>query len=419
MKLTKKIRAKAQDALERKEVRISSFLPFLGPAFLAAVGYIDPGNFASNLQSGAQFGYLLIWVLILANFMGMFLQILSAKLGVATGKNLAELCKEHFSKPISYLLWVIVEIIFIATDVAEFVGAALGFHLLFSIPLFWGGILTAVFTFLFLSLERKGFRPLELVIAGFVGLIVLAFGVEIFFADPNPKEILNGLIPRFKGKDSLWLSAAIIGATIMPHVIFLHSALTQNRIRGRTSKERKRLYYFQVVDVFAALSIAGLINLSMLILAAAVFHSQGLFTIYDIEPVYKALDQYVGKYSNEIFGVALLASGISSSVVGTLSGQIIMQSFVNFPIPLFLRRFITILPSLIILGGGVNPTKAMVFSQIVLCFGIPFALLPLLYFTMQKRVMTDLVNTSITNIFAFLIILLIVTLNGFLIALIF
>ena len=412
---SKRTEESAFEVLEGRKKGIRSYLPFLGPAFVASVAYIDPGNFATNIQSGAQYGYLLVWVVILANIMGMLVQILSAKVGIATGKNLAELCRDRFPKPVVYFLWILAEIVAMATDVAEIVGAALGFHLLFGIPLFGAGIITAIFNFLLLALEKKGFRPLEVIITSFVVVIVLAFAIQVFFVHPDLKGIAEGLVPRFSDRSSILLATAILGATIMPHVIYLHSALTQRRVKPKKEEHLKKLYHFQLADVYIAMTIAGLINVCMLIIAAAVFHSRGLFSIIDIEPAFKALGEIVGKFSDELFGIALLVSGLSSSIVGTMAGQIVMQGFVHFRMSIFLRRAITIIPSLIILTGILNPTSAMIFSQVILSFGIPFALIPLIMFTRNRVMMRDLTNHPLTTLAAYLVTFFVIGLNVYLI----
>lgn len=404
----------AELALTGKRKWIRSVRLFLGPAFIASVAYIDPGNFASNIQGGAEFGYLLVWVIVTANLMGIFIQLLSAKLGIASEKNLAELCRDHYKAPINICLWVISEIIAMATDIAEFIGAALGFYLLFSIPLLHAAILTAMISFLLLGMQKKGFRPLEIAITCFVAVIVFSFAVQVFFAKPNLTELASGFIPHLKGTKSILLASAILGATVMPHVIFLHSALTQKRIIGDTHEKKRKLYHFQMVDVYLAMGIAGLINLSMLVLSAALFYKKGALNISDIEPAFYAIGDFLGPYAKYLFGVALLSSGLSSSLVGTMAGQVIMQGFVRFPIPLFLRRLLTMLPSLIIIASGFSPTDAMVISQVVLSFGIPFALIPLIFFTKNKKIMGNLANKPITNVILAFVAIAIISLNLFL-----
>ncbi len=405
----------AHESLRGKRRGIRKILPFLGPAFIAAVAYVDPGNFATNIAGGAQFGYLLLWVILVSNLMAMLIQSMSAKLGIATGKNLPEVCRARFPKPVTFLLWVQAEIIAMATDLAEFIGAALALNLLFGIPLFPAGLLTAVGAFGILELQRRGFRPLEAVIAAMVGVIVVAFAFQMFYAEPEADRILAGLFtPGFAGTESVLLAAGILGATVMPHVIYLHSALTQRRIVGKTEQEKRRIFRFELVDVIIAMAIAGAINASMLIMAAALFHSAGLTGVGDIDKAFEQLRILEGSTPAILFGIALLASGLSSSSVGTLSGQVVMQGFINRQIPLFLRRLITMAPALIILGIGLNPSRSLVISQVVLSFGIPFALVPLLIFCRNRDVMGTLVNYKVTTALASVVVALIVSLNVFL-----
>src|SRR5215216_2582343 len=313
---------------ERKGLR--ALWPFLGPAFVAAVAYVDPGNFATNISGGAQFGYLLLWVILCSNLMAMLIQSMSAKLGIATGKNLPEICRERFPKHVSLGLWVQAEVIAMATDLAEFIGAALALNLLFGVPLFPAGLITAVGAFAILALQRRGFRPLEAVISSMVGVIVIAFALQMFYAQPEGDRILAGLFtPQFAGTESVLLAAGILGATVMPHVIYLHSALTQRRVMGRTDEEKKKIFRFEQIDVVVAMAIAGTINASMLIMAAALFYSSGVTDI-----AFEQLGSQVSGFSATLFGVALLASGFSSSSVGTMSGQVVMQGFINRQIPL-------------------------------------------------------------------------------------
>jgi manganese transport protein len=405
----------AHESLKGNRRGLRKILPFLGPAFIAAVAYVDPGNFATNISGGAQFGYLLLWVILVSNLMAMLIQSMSAKLGIATGKNLPEVCRARFPRPVTFLLWVQAEIIAMATDLAEFIGAALALNLLFGIPLFPAGLLTAVGAFGILELQRRGFRPLEAVIAAMVGVIVVAFAFQMFYAEPQADRILAGLFtPGFRGTESVLLAAGILGATVMPHVIYLHSALTQRRIVGKTEEEKRRIFRFELVDVVIAMAIAGTINASMLIMAAALFHSAGLTGVGDIDKAFEQLRILEGNTPAILFGVALLASGLSSSSVGTLSGQVVMQGFINRQIPLFLRRLVTMAPALVILGIGLNPSRSLVISQVVLSFGIPFALVPLLIFCRNRAVMGTLVNHRLTTAIASVVVALIVSLNVFL-----
>src|ERR687897_13982 len=365
----------AHESLKGSRRGIRKLLPFLGPAFIAAVAYVDPGNFATNISGGAQFGYLLLWVILVSNLMAMLIQSMSAKLGIATGKNLPEVCRARFPRPVTFLLWVQAEVIAMATDLAEFIGAALALNLLFGIPLFPAGLLTAV----------------------------------------GADRILAGLFtPGFAGTESVLLAAGILGATVMPHVIYLHSALTQRRVVGKTEEEKHKIFRFELVDVVIAMAIAGTINASMLIMAAALFHSAGLTGVGDIDKAFEQLRILEGSTPAILFGVALLASGLSSSSVGTLSGQVVMQGFISRQIPLFLRRLITMMPALIILAIGLNPSRSLVISQVVLSFGIPFALVPLLIFCRNRDIMGTLVNHRLTTTVATVVVFLIVSLNVFL-----
>jgi manganese transport protein len=404
----------AHASLKGEKRGLARLWPFLGPAFIAAVAYVDPGNFATNISGGAQFGYLLLWVILTSNLMAMLIQSMSAKLGIATGKNLPEVCRERFPKAVTLGLWVQAEVIAMATDLAEFIGAALALNLLFGIPLFPAGLMTAVGAFAILELQRRGFRPLEAAISAMVGVIVVAFAFQMFYARPEADRILAGLFtPQFAGTESVLLAAGILGATVMPHVIYLHSALTQRRVVGRTEEEKKKIFRFELVDVVIAMAIAGTINASMLIMAAALFHANGL-NVGDIDFAFEQLKVLEGNTPAILFGVALLASGFSSSSVGTMAGQVVMQGFINRRIPLFLRRLITMLPALVVLAIGLNPSRSLVISQVVLSFGIPFALIPLLIHCRNRSVMGALVNRRLTTGIATVVVTLIVSLNVFL-----
>jgi manganese transport protein len=402
----------AQEALDGRRRGLRGLWPFLGPAFIAAVAYIDPGNFATNIAGGAKYGYLLLWVVLAANLMAMLVQTLSAKLGIATGKNLPETCRDHFSKPVSIALWVQAEAIAMATDLAEVIGAALGLHLLFGMPLFPAGLLAGAGAFAILALQRYGFRRLEAAVAALVGVIVVAFAFEVVLAKPDAGESARHLfVPGFDGTESVLLAVGILGATVMPHVVYLHSALTQKRIEGRNDTEKKRIQRFERIDVIIAMTIAGLVNMSMLAIAAAVFFGAG---IESIEDAYANFETELGSTAAILFGIALLASGFSSSSIGTLAGQVVMQGFINRRIPIFLRRAITLAPALIVIAIGVDPSRALVISQVVLSFGIPFALVPLVMFTSRRDLMGGLVNTRVTTVAACIVALLIIALNLFL-----
>lgn len=405
----------AHRSLEGHSRGIARLWPFLGPAFIAAVAYIDPGNFATNISGGAKFGYMLLWVVLAANLVAMVVQAQSAKLGIATGKNLAELCRERFSRRTSIGLWLQAEVVAMACDIAEIVGASLGLNLLFGIPLFVAGLITGVATFLLLALQRRGFRKLEAAITVLVGVVVVAFAYELFNASPEGSEVARHLfVPEFGGTESILLATGIVGATVMPHVIYLHSALTQNRIVGRNDNERRRILRFEKIDVVIALAIAGLVNLAMMIVAAALFHGGGLTGVDTIEGAFEGFKRLDSQGAATIFGIALLASGFASSSVGTMAGQVVMQGFIHRKIPIFLRRAITLFPALVILAIGVNPTDALVGSQVVLSFGIPFALVPLLIIASKREIMGDLVNPRWLSAIAAVLASLIIALNVFL-----
>jgi len=391
---------------------LASVLPYLGPAFVASVAYIDPGNYATNIESGAQFAYTLLWVILAANLAAMLIQSLSAKLGIATGRNLAELCRERFPRPVVWLMWIVAELVAMATDLAEFLGAALGFALLFHFPLLIGGILTGITTFAILALERYGHRPIEAVITSLVGVIAGCYVVETVLERPDWNAIARyALIPEFAGPESVLLATGILGATVMPHVIYLHSALTQHRIVPRTSAEAQRIFRFEVVDVVIAMGIAGLVNAAMLIMAASTFHARGLSDVGTIEEAHRTLQPLLGPLASTAFALSLLASGLSSSTVGTMAGQVVMQGFLHRTIPVWLRRGITMLPALIVIALGLDPTRTLVISQVVLSFGIPFALLPLILFTADRSLMGALVNQRPTTLVASILALLIIGLN--------
>ena len=407
----------AQESLAGRRRGISGLWPFLGPAFIAAVAYVDPGNFATNMAAGAKFGYLLLWVVLAANLMAMLVQSMSAKLGIATRKNLPEVCRERFSRRTNIGLWIQAEVVAMATDIAEFVGAAIGLNLLFGIALFPAALLTGAAAMLILALQSRGFRRLEAVIAVLIGVIVGAFALQAFMADPDPGEVVQGFVPGFSGTESVLLAVGIIGATVMPHVIYLHSALTQHRVVGVTEAEKQRIFRFELVDVVIAMSIAGVINMSMLVIAASTFYDRGLVDVGgDLTQVYESLGAYLGSNADVLFGVALLASGLSSSSVGTMAGQVVMQGFIGRQIPLFVRRLVTMLPALVVVAIGTDPSRALVLSQVVLSFGIPFALVPLILFCRDRRLMGSLVNRRRTTVAATVVATVIISLNVFLLA---
>jgi manganese transport protein len=398
----------------RSRGRVREVLAVLGPAFVACIAYVDPGNFATNIAGGAKYGYLLLWVLLSANLMAMLIQNLSAKIGLATGRNLPELCRDHFPRAVSWGLWVQAELIAMATDLAEFVGAAIALNLLFGVPLFPAGLITAVAAFGILALQSLGYRRFEAVIAGLLGLIILGFLYDTLSIGFDGGEAAKGFIPGFAGTDSILLATGILGATVMPHVIYLHSALTQNRIPVTDDAERRRLLRFQRLDVTLAMGIAGLVNMSMLIIAASLFHAHGLTGLDSIEQAHSEFGNLVGGGAALAFAGALLASGLASSSVGTYAGQVVMQGFIARTIPLALRRLVTMTPALIVLAIGLDPSRSLVISQVVLSFGIPFALVPLVVLTRRRDVMGALVNRKVTTVMASIVAAAIIALNGFL-----
>jgi len=386
-------------------------ISLFGAAFVAAIAYVDPGNFATNVAGGAKYGYLLLWAVLAANLMAMLIQYLSAKIGIATGRNLPEQCREHFPRPVSWGLWAQAELMAMSTDLAEIVGAAIALNLLFAVPLFVAGLIAGAVAFALLALHARGYRRFETAIIGLLGIILLGFLYETLRIGPDAGGVAAGFVPRLQGSDSLLLAVGIIGATVMPHVIYLHSALTQDRIPPRDDEERRELIRFQRLDVGLAMGIAGLINISMLAVMAAVLSGTGTDTI---EGAYSGLEVVIGPGSAIAFALALLASGVAASSVGTFAGQVVMQGFIRRSIPLFLRRAVTMIPALAILGLGIDPTGALVISQVVLSFGIPFALVPLVVLTTRRSVMGKFANHPMTTVLASIFAAVIISLNLFL-----
>jgi len=395
----------------RSRGRLRYVLSLLGAAFVAAVAYVDPGNFATNVAGGAKYGYLLLWAVLAANLMAMLIQYLSAKMGIVTGRNLPELCREQFPRPVSWGLWAQAEIMAMSTDLAEMVGAAIALNLLFGVPLFVAGLISGAVAFGLLALHSRGYRRFETAIVGLLGVILFGFLYETLRIGPDADGVAAGFIPHLQGSDSLLLAVGIIGATVMPHVIYLHSALTQDRIPPSDDSERRELIRFQRVDVGLAMGIAGLINISMLAVMATVLSGTGKDTI---EGAYAGLQEVIGPASAVAFALALLASGVAASSVGTFAGQIVMQGFIRRSIPLFVRRSVTMVPALVILGLGIDPTRALVISQVVLSFGIPFALVPLVLLTSRAKIMGAFVNHRVTTFFAAFFAAVISSLNLFL-----
>ena len=393
---------------------VRGVLVMLGPAFVAAVAYIDPGNFATNIAGGAKYGYMLLWVIVAANLMAMLVQYLSAKTGIATGRNLPELCREHFPRPVTFGLWLQAEAIAIATDLAEFVGAAIALNLLFGVPPFVAGLMTAVVAFGILALQTRGHRKFELAIAALLGIVFLGFMYDLLHVNVDTSGFAAGLIPHFDGTDSVLLAVGILGATVMPHVVYLHSALTSQRIKPQNTAERRELLRFQRIDVVIAMALAGFINITMLVVAAGLFHTSGHTGVDTIEGAHAGFNTLLSGGAALAFAVALLASGLSSSSVGTFAGQVVMQGFIDRKIPLFLRRAVTMAPSLVVLAIGANPSDTLVISQVVLSFGIPFALVPMVLLTRRADIMGPLVNRRATTAAASIVAAMIICLNAFL-----
>ncbi|MDN3707886.1 Nramp family divalent metal transporter [Myroides ceti] len=406
---------KIDNVLDGKTKGFKQILPFLGPAFIAAVAYIDPGNFATNIAAGSEYGYLLLWVVAASNLLAVLIQSLAAKLGIATGKNLPEVARERFPKKVSFFLWIQAELVIMATDLAEFIGAALGLYLLFNIPMIPAAIITAIVSFAILEFQRYGYKTFEAIISGLVVMVVLAFAFQTFLADPEMHSVAMGVFyPAFEDAQSIMLATGILGATVMPHAIYLHSSLIQHRIIPKNEKQKKKLFRMEFIDILFAMFVAGVINMCMLIIAAAVFHTQGL-DITDLKDAYHQLDISLGSFAAISFGLGLLIAGLASSSVGTMSGDVVMQGFIKQHIPIYLRRFVTMIPPLTIIIFGINATEALIVSQVILSFGIAFALIPLIMFTSDKKLMGNLVNHKITTVVSWLVALLIITLNVYII----
>lgn len=396
-------------AASRSVARSGRLWPLLGPAFVTAVAYVDPGNFATNIAAGSAYGYLLVWVVVVSNVMAMLIQYLSAKAGVATGMSLPALCREHLPRRVVRGLWGQAELVAIATDLAEVVGGALALKLLFDLPLLVGGTITAVVAFALLGLKGHGHRHFESVIVGLLAVILVGFVYDVAISGVDSMAVLDGTLPRFAGAESVMLAAGMLGATVMPHAIYLHSGLTSERGRPATEDERRTVMRSQRVDVVVAMGIAGLMNLSLLLVAAAALSGQGIATI---EGAHAGLGDSLGRGAALLFALGLLASGFASSSVGTLAGQVVMDGFIRRRIPVVLRRLVTLAPALVILALGVDPTAALVGSQVVLSFGIPFALVPLVWFTARRDVMGSLVNRRVTTAAGILVAAAIIALNA-------
>ena len=390
--------------------------PFLGPAFVACIAYIDPGNFATNIRAGSTFGYRLVWVVLVANAMGIVVQTLSAKLGVVTGQNLPEAIRGHFARPIALALWVCAEVVAMATDLAELLGAAIGLQLLFGIPLAYGAVIAAAATLAILAVHRRGTRLLEAIVSGFLAVIAGCYLVETIIGRPSFSQTIASLTPpHLGGSQATLLATGILGATVMPHVIYLHSALTQARIPTTTTNEKRSLLRYQLVDIVGAMTIAGLVNLALLLMAAKTFFANGVGEVASIEVAYKTLEPLLGSLASQVFALSLLVSGLASSVVGTMAGQVIMQGFLARQTPVWVRRAVTLLPPLAVIALGIDPTSALVMSQVVLSFGIPLALLPLVLLTSKTALMGALRNRLSTNVVAYFLAGIVTALNVLLI----
>jgi manganese transport protein len=389
-------------------------LALLGPAFVAAVAYVDPGNFATNFSGGAAYGYTLVWVVVAANLMAILIQSLSAKLGLATGRSLPELCRDRFPRAVSLPLWVQAEAVAIATDLAEVLGGAIALYLLFDIPLAMGGVITGVVAIGLTVVQSRGRRRFELVIGGLLAVVLVGFLYDLVHTPTDPVALAGGLVPGFAGTESVFLAAGILGATVMPHAIYAHSALAERSRYGAAAAEPRHALRWQRADIGMALGVAGLINLTMLVIAAGLFRGEP-DRAATLEGVHSGFGQLVGGGAALAFALALLASGFASSGVGTYAGQVIMAGFLRRRIPMLVRRLVTLLPALVVLALGVDPTYALVVSQVVLSFGVPFALIPLIILTARRSVMGDFTNRAVTTVAAAIVAALIITLNGFLI----
>jgi manganese transport protein len=408
--LSERTQREIREALAGQRHGWRAFLPFLGPAVVTSIAYIDPGNFATNIQAGARYGYGLLWVVVLANLVAMLFQALSAKLGIVTGKNLAEQCRDRFPKPLVFAMWIVSEIAAMATDLAEFLGGAIGLSLLFGLPLLAGMIVTGIIVYAILGLERSGFRPIEIAIGSLVAVIALCYVVELFISPVDWVEAARGFVPLLPDSAALLLAVGIIGATVMPHAVYLHSGLTQSRVPIESEAERRLVVRFSNREVIVALSLAGLVNMAMVVMAANAFH-EGHSDVAEIETAYHTLVPLLGAAAAGVFLTSLIASGISSATVGTLAGQLIMQGFVGFRIPIWLRRAVTMIPAFIVVGLGINATSALVMSQVLLSLTLPIPMIALLLFTAKREVMGELVNRRMTTVLASIAATIVLALN--------
>lgn len=388
-----------------------TFLLMVGPAVIASIAYMDPGNFATNIQAGSGYGYTLLWVVLLANLIAMLFQALSAKVGIVTGRNLAELCRDHLSKPVVVIMWIVSEIAAMATDLAEFLGGAIGLALLFNMPLIIGMVITAVVTYALLMIDSRGFRPTEILIGVLVSIIGICYLIEMIIAPVDWEAAgLHLFIPEMPDTHALLISVGIIGATVMPHALYLHSGLTQARAKVQSDKDRRQLVRYSNREVIVALAVAGMVNMAMVIMAASTFHGQHS-DVAEIDQAYHTLTPLLGVGAAGVFLVSLIVSGISSSVVGTMAGQMVMQGFVGFYIPIWVRRLVTMIPAFIVVALGVNSTEALVVSQVILSISLPVPMIALLYFSGRKEIMGQFANGRVTQIVAILSAIVVLILN--------
>jgi manganese transport protein len=386
-----------REVLDGHRRGLSTVFPMAGPAVIVSIAYMDPGNFATNIQAGAKYGYGLLWAVLVANLIAMLFQALSAKLGIATGRNLAEICREQLPRPLVWAMWVVSEIAAMATDLAEFLGGAIGLSLLFNLPLFWGMIVTAIVTYGILTFERRGFRPVELIIGALVATVCLCYLIEIFIAPVDwAAAAFHTAVPQLHDAAAVTIAVGIIGATVMPHAIYLHSGLTHVRLSARDDADRRKLLRFSNREVIVALAIAGAVNMAMVMMASAAFHA-GHSDVAEIETAYHTLRPLLGAGAATVFLISLLASGVSSSAVGTMAGQMIMQGFVGFRIPVFIRRLVTMVPAFVVVGFGVNATNALVLSQVVLSLALPIPMIALSLFTRRADIMGSFANGRMTR----------------------
>jgi manganese transport protein len=412
--LTERTTFEIREVLAGRRRSMRSLLSLAGPAVVASIAYMDPGNFATNIQAGARYGYSLLWVVVLANLTAMLFQALSAKLGIVTGRNLAELCRETLPRPLVIAMWIVSEIAAMATDLAEFLGGAIGLSLLLGLPLMAGMAITASLTYALLMFERNGYRPLELVILGLIAAIGLSYLAELLIAPVQwPGVFMHATIPGALSRDAMVLSASIVGATVMPHALFLHSGLTQKRVVPSSHRERRRLLRFSNIEVVVALGVAGAINLAMVIVAAGAFH-QGHPEVAEIETAYRTLTPLLGAAAAGFFLVALIASGISSSVVGTIAGQMIMQGFVGFRLPVWVRRLVTMVPAFVVVAAGVRATDALIMSQVVLSLALPVPMIALIWLTSRRKIMGEYCNRPFVILLGMLAAAVVLSLNVFL-----